>query len=96
MTRFFWDAALFVLASPVLFILWLRRAWKRCRYYRVAYSPRIRCRTCGNMVELLGAWRCACGYTTTGHLLRVCPVCRSLPRMARCLACGATEVLPQL
>jgi hypothetical protein len=36
----------------------------------------------------------ACGFTYRGHLLRVCPICFSLPAMVRCYDCGLTTKLP--
>jgi len=50
---------------------------------------------CGETVSLVGLWRCGCGYTYKGHLLRVCPVCKGLPRMVRCFSCGITVKLPE-
>ena len=90
------DVALWVLASPVLFVRWIVRLVRRCLFYRMAYAPKVACRTCGGGISLVGMWRCSCGHTSVGHVLRVCPVCRSLPRIVRCPACGATEVLPEL
>jgi hypothetical protein len=94
-TDFVWDLVLVVLASPVLMVEWLVRAIRRWRFSRLSYTPRIICRNCGEAISLVGIWRCGCGYTYRGHLLRKCLVCRSLPRMVRCHQCGVTEKLPE-
>ena len=89
------DVVLFVLASPILLGKALFRGGCLLDFYRVSYLPEIPCRACRRTISLVGIWRCACGYTYHGHLLRVCPVCRSLPQMVRCFACGVTEKLPE-
>jgi hypothetical protein len=88
------DLALWLLASPVYFIRWLIRMVHRVDFWTVAYSSEIACR-CGAPISLVGMWRCGCGYTYRGHLLRACPVCSATPRMIRCFSCGATEKLPE-
>jgi hypothetical protein len=90
----FWmDLILFVLASPVLLFLAVRRALMRYRYLQHATRPNITCE-CGEPVSLVGMWRCSCGFTYRGHLLRVCPVCGSAPVVVRCYRCGVTTKLP--
>jgi hypothetical protein len=86
---------LWLLASPFLVLRAAFRALRRARYYRLSYAAAIRCRSCRAPISLVGHWRCGCGYTYRGHLLRECPVCGSLPRMVRCFRCGLTEVLPE-
>ncbi len=88
------DFVLWALASPILLLRALVRLIRRGRFWRVSYTPYIACRSCGATVALVGFWRCRCGYTYRGHVLRMCPVCFTLPRMVRCYACGATEKLP--
>jgi len=95
MKDFWLDLLLWVLASPVLFIRWLFRLRRKWRFWRMAYTPRIVCGSCKATIWLLGVWRCGCGYTYRGHLLRECPVCGALPRMARCFNCGLTTKLPE-
>lgn len=95
MNRLIWDVVLWIFASPIYVMQWLWRAALRWRFLLLAYTPRIICRNCHLPVSLVGFWRCRCGFTYSGHLLRVCPVCRTRPRMARCYACGATERLPE-
>ena len=90
------DVLLFVLASPILLIKSISRAVKRYRFLRISYASSIRC-ACGQQIQLLGMWRCSCGFTYRGHVLRVCanPNCRVLPAMVRCFSCGTTELLPR-
>lgn len=95
MKRIAFEVILFALASPWLILEMLFRAAWRLRFLCVAYATSFRCRVCGSTVSLVGAWRCSCGYTYRGHLLRTCPVCRSVPRMARCFRCGSTARLPE-
>jgi hypothetical protein len=85
-----------VLASPVLFALWVVRTIRGIRFWRLAYAAALRCANCGADISLVGIWRCRCGFTYRGHLLRACPICEAMPRMVRCYACGVTERLPQL
>jgi hypothetical protein len=88
------DAALFVLASPILLIRALRRAFERYSFIRLAMQPSIDCE-CGSAVSLVGCWRCSCGFTYRGHLLRACPVCGTIPCVVRCYRCGVTTKLPE-
>lgn len=88
------DCVLFVLASPVLTVQALRRAHERYRFFRLAMQPVMDCE-CGATVSLVGFWRCSCGFTYRGHLLRMCPVCGSIPCVARCYRCGITAKLPE-
>lgn len=90
-----WDVIFLVLASPVFFIRWLFQLRKQWRFWRLSYSASIECRNCKAKIWLVGVWRCTCAFTYRGHLMRVCPVCGSLPRMARCFACGITQKLPE-
>ena len=86
-----WDMVLFILASPILVIRAGVRLVRRAVLLHQAAQPAMPCRTCGNSISLVGFWRCSCGFTYEGHLLRFCPVCGSFPRMIRCYECGATE-----
>jgi hypothetical protein len=90
-----WESILWLLATPVLLIKLAVTVLRRWKFYRVAYTPRLTCRNCRSVISLVGLWRCSCGYTYTGHVLRVCPVCGALPAMVRCSVCGVTEVMPQ-
>lgn len=88
------DGVLFVLASPILFMKWIRRAFERYRFFRLAMRSEIICQ-CGATVSLVGFWRCSCGFTYRGHLLRMCPVCKTIPCVVRCYRCGVTTKLPE-
>jgi hypothetical protein len=89
------DLLVWLLASPFLFIRWLVGQARHVTFLRTAYQPSIICRNCGATVSLVGIWRCGCGFTYKGHLLRECPVCSSLPAMVRCYRCQVTERLPE-
>jgi len=89
------DVVLWILASPVLLVKWLFRVQRQWQFWVMAYTPRIACRSCQGIISLLGVWRCSCGHTYRGHLLRACPICGSLPRMVRCYDCGVTTKLPE-
>jgi hypothetical protein len=88
------DSALFVFASPILAVLAGRRACERYRFFRLAMQGEIPCE-CGAVVSLVGLWRCSCGFTYRGHLLRTCPVCETTPCVVRCYRCGVTTKLPE-
>ena len=87
-------ATLWVLSSPILFIQTILRARRRYHFFRVAIEPAILCE-CGESVSLVGFWKCSCGFTYQGHLLRRCPVCVSVPCVVRCYRCGVTTKLPE-
>lgn len=91
LTTWKWDLLLFVLASPILALSALVRGIRGLIFLRKAVQPAVTCRTCGHKISLVGFWRCGCGYTYEGHLLRYCPVCGSLPRIIRCYNCQATK-----
>ncbi|MGO8737143.1 MAG: hypothetical protein ACLQVM_30630 [Terriglobia bacterium] len=88
------DCILFVLASPELFVKAARRAGERYRFFRLAMAPAIVCE-CGAEVSLVGVWKCSCNYTYRGHLLKICPVCGTIPCVVRCYGCGVTTKLPE-
>lgn len=95
MKRNLWaDLVLFMLASPILLVLFLHRSWRHLQFLKVATLPWIVC-PCGRRVSLVGMWRCGCGFTYRGHLVRMCPVCGRLPVMVRCYGCGLTMKLPE-
>ena len=86
----------FLLASPILLVKFIMRIVRSVEFWSAAYRHEIPCRNCSKAISLVGIWRCKCGYTYKGHLLRACPVCDAVPRMARCFHCGTTEKLPEL
>jgi formate dehydrogenase maturation protein FdhE len=85
------DAALFILASPILAVRAVLRFLRHLGFLRMAIQTTLTCGTCGGIISLVGMWKCGCGHTSEGHLLRDCPVCGSVPAMIRCYRCGATE-----
>ena len=89
------DLALFFLASPVLLVRALVRGTRRVRFWHTSSITSRVCRSCGAGVSLVGLWRCQCGFTYEGHVLQLCPVCGSTPRMLCCFECGVTESLPR-
>ena len=91
MKRWHWDAVLFILASPILAVRAVVRLLRHLAFLRMTIQPTLTCRTCGGIVSLVGMWKCPCGFTGAGHLLRDCPACGSFPLMVRCYRCGATE-----
>jgi hypothetical protein len=48
------------------------------------------CRFCGNTIDLLGAWRCKCGFTRPGNYFGRCPNCLARSRYIDCPACKFT------
>jgi len=89
------NIALWILASPIYAVRWYLKLLREWRFWRASYTPAIHCRNCGAEISLVGLWRCGCGFTYRGHVLRFCPVCGSLPRMVRCFECGVTAKLPE-
>lgn len=85
----------FVVASPILLARFILRAFLWADFWAMAYRHEILCRNCSRAISLVGIWKCKCGFTYKGHLLRSCPVCDSVPRMVRCFRCGITEKLPE-
>jgi hypothetical protein len=92
--RWLGEAALFALASPVLALRAIVTALCKGKFLVMASRTKFLC-DCGSDVSLVGLWRCGCGFTYKGHLLQVCPICGTLPRMVRCYACGVTQTLPE-
>jgi hypothetical protein len=88
------DWVLFVVASPVLLVQASRRGLEHYRFVRLAMQAEILCE-CGVPISLVGLWRCSCGFTYRGHLLRQCPVCDTIPCVVRCYRCGVTTKLPE-
>lgn len=87
------NLVLSLLASPILAVRAGFRAARRMCFYWQSMQPSMTCKTCGGEISLVGLWRCGCGFSYAGHLLRFCPVCNSLPRMIRCFKCGCTQAV---
>ncbi len=88
------SGTLLVLASPILLVQAIRQAVERYRFFQLAMQPGITC-DCGSPVSLVGFWKCSCGFTYQGHLLRMCPVCATIPCVVRCYQCSRTTKLPE-
>lgn len=86
--------ALYALASPVYAYRFARHVEERWRFMRLAVAPGMLCE-CGVWLSLVGLWKCSCGFTFRGHLLRRCPVCGTVPCVIRCFRCGVTTKLPE-
>ena len=93
--RFTFEIVRWLVVGPVLVVRFILHVFGLFDFYAVSYRHEIFCRNCGSAISLVGIWRCKCGYTYKGHLLRPCPVCEAVPRMARCFRCGTTEELPK-
>jgi len=92
MSNFAEDVIVWLLAAPISAATSLTRFIRFCR---TAYTPRIRCKSCGATISLVGLWKCHCGFAYRGHVLRECPICRGVAPMVRCFSCGLTQRLPQ-
>jgi hypothetical protein len=95
MKRGRWDLILLARASPILAVRGVIRFVRHIMFLRLVIQPTLPCKTCGDIIHLLGMWRCGCGATVEGHLLRTCAVCHSFPSMIRCHRCGATQAVRQ-
>ena len=85
---------LWLFASPILILRALVRAYRKSRVYEYMNAESIPC-ACGADVPLIGLWRCGCGFTYRGQLLRPCPICQTIPRVVRCHSCRVTILLPE-
>jgi hypothetical protein len=94
-TRAIFEIVRWIIVSPILLGRFILHAFRWFDFWTLAYRHEIPCRNCGAAISLVGLWQCKCGYTYQGHLLRSCPVCDGVPRMARCFECGVTEELPK-
>jgi len=79
-----------IVALPVTIVAAVLRALARVWSCRYAWSNQMRCRYCHAVITLVRAWRCGCGFTYVGSVLRVCPICGMRPRVVRCEGCGLT------
>lgn len=95
MTRAVYEIVRWLLLAPIILVRFILGAFRSFDFWFMSYRPEILCRNCGATISLVGIWRCRCGYTYKGRLLRSCPVCDVLPRMARCFGCGVTQELPK-
>lgn len=58
--------------------------------YRELSMEHLACRFCGNSIELLGAWKCECGYKRPGNYFGRCPKCLGHPHYIDCPSCAFT------
>jgi len=85
--------AAYILSLPFLVIWGITKAVRYLHLLQLAVTSSVDCSNCGNPVSLTGNWRCECGFTYSGHLMRPCPVCQRVPRIVRCYRCQATTLL---
>jgi hypothetical protein len=85
------DFVLFILASPVLAVRYMIRFFCQLGVVNKSLRTTLPCRTCGAEISLVGLWKCGCGFTYQGNILRYCPICKLFPNMIRCYRCGTTE-----
>jgi len=86
----FFVALAYLFSLPFLCVWAIIRAVKYTRVLRLSVSPAVLCSNCHQPAPLVGIWRCQCGFTYRGHLLRPCPICGRVPRVVRCTNCGIT------
>lgn len=94
----FWDltirCTLYVLSLPFLAIIygpsWLRRFWVYLKMQRNQYN----CTNCQEHVDMIGMWKCKCGYTYLGHAFTTCANCGKDPGYVPCGNCGVSVKNP--
>lgn len=60
------------------------------RRYRQLTHEHLVCRFCGHPIELIGAWRCECGFRRPGNYYGRCPKCMGHPKYIDCPSCTIT------
>jgi hypothetical protein len=60
------------------------------RRYKQLSQEHLVCRFCGNAIELLGAWKCECGFNRPGNYYGRCPKCTGHPKYIDCPSCTFT------
>ena len=83
----------YVLALPLLALWGIFQLIRYLRLLRQSVSTSLRCGNCHRQIDLVGMWACQCGYTYTGHLMKPCPICHRVPKIARCYHCTVTTKL---
>jgi hypothetical protein len=83
----------YILALPFLAVWAVGRLIKYLRRLKSSVSPALNCDNCHRPIALVGMWACQCGFTYTGHLMRPCPICYRVPKVARCYHCNVTTKL---
>jgi hypothetical protein len=54
------------------------------------HTDHLVCRFCGNPIDLIGAWKCSCGFKRPGNYFGRCPKCLKHPIYIDCPVCGFT------
>jgi hypothetical protein len=83
----------YILALPLLAVWGIVRLVKYVHVLKRSVASAVSCGNCHRAVALVGMWACQCGFTYTGHLMRPCPICHRVPKVARCYHCNATTKL---
>jgi hypothetical protein len=83
-----------ILTLPLRILAGVGRLREHLAFLRLAAATQIFCE-CGTPISLVGLWRCSCTFTYRGHLVQICPLCRRIPKICRCYACGLTTKLPE-
>jgi hypothetical protein len=60
------------------------------RRYRQLMHEHLICRFCGYPIDLLGAWKCECGFSRPGNYYGRCPKCVKHPKFIDCPSCTFT------
>lgn len=88
--RAFFLAALYILAAPVYFVVWLARLPKLARRLRLLRAGWVTCGSCGKRNPLNVKATCRrCGMTEYGNRL-FCTHCRQVSKWFDCGGCGAS------
>jgi hypothetical protein len=78
------------LAFPTVVIVAMVRLTRELWRSRYALRSSMICRNCHGEIQLVRGWRCSCGFTYVGSVLRQCPACFARPVMVRCEHCALT------
>jgi len=89
------DVPLFNLRAPSSCFLAVRRALRAVPLCSAWLCNLTSTANAVSRFSLVGLWRCSCGFTYRGHLLRSCPVCREYSVRGRCYRCGVNHKLPE-
>jgi hypothetical protein len=87
-------AALYGLAALLLVPVKAALAVVRFIAARPFVGDAMPCRTCGQMIPLLGLWQCSCGWRFYGRYWTRCEYCGDMPGFIDCLTCGASNFNP--
>lgn len=90
---FIFRMVLYLFSLPLLLIWHLIRGIRGLRSLHHAQITSIQCSNCNYHISLVGIWKCACGYTYRGHVMRCCPQCSRTANLVRCLRCQVTYKL---